>query len=359
MESTMLDSGGKPNQPPRRTIRLLLVTGLYPTPDRPTAGVFVARRAGWLRGSGVEVDVIAPTTYRGSMIRRYLRLAIRALAPSRRVDGVEAHVLLPTGLVGAIAARRRGVPVVVFAHGSDVAYTAWRHPLLTALGRFVATRADAVVANSQETAEFVRRLGGAPIVVSPGVDFTAFCPGPSERAALGLPEGRLALFVGNREPHKGADLFANGVLATSDWRGVMVGDGPSISEDPRIETRGSMPLLQLPRLMRSVDCVVMPSRREGLGLVAIEALACGTPVLSSGRGGLAEIVQQGANGIVMSELSAAAVADGLVRLEESDFDVQALRETVREHDQERTTAQLGALWRDVLAGGKGAPRRGR
>ena len=354
----MLDPGDDLDRRRRGTIRLLLVTGLYPTPDSPTAGAFVARRVDWLRASGDDVGVIAPSTYRGSVVGRYLRLAARALGRTERVDGVEAHVLFPTGLIAWLAARRRRVPVVVFAHGSDVAYTVWRHPILTALGRLVATRADAVVANSEVTAEFVRRLGGSPIVVSPGVDFAVFSPGPAERATLGLPEGRVALFVGNREPHKAADLFANGVLATPDWRGVMVSDGPSVSEDPRIETRPNVPLLQLPRLMRSVDCVVVPSRREGLGLVAIEALACGTPVLSSGVGGLAEIVRQGANGIVMRELSAEAVADGLKRLQHMDFEVQALRESVRQHDRERTTAQLDELWRHVLAGSKGARRRG-
>jgi len=341
----------------RTALRLLLVTGLYPTQDVPTAGVFVARRVGWLRESGAEVDVVAPRRYGGSVVRRYLRLAMRALGRRRAVDGVEAHVLFPTGLVGLLAAYRRRVPVVVFAHGSDVAYTVWRHPVLTKLGRLVATRADAVVANSHSTAEFVRRLGGSPIVISPGVDFSVFRPGSSERDVLGLPEGRVALFVGNRESHKGADLFVAGVLATSDWRGVMVGDGPAISDDPRIATRANVPLIQLPGLMRSVDCVVMPSRREGLGLVAIEALACGTPVLSSGAGGLAEIVREGVNGIVIRELTAESVADGLVRLQAVAFQAAVLRESVREHDHERTTAQLDVLWNQVLTESKRAPRR--
>ena len=132
----------------QRHRRILLVTGLWPTPDMPSAGSFVRDRVKGLDG----FTVIGPDRYDVPMPWRYLKLAWRALTASGRFDGVEAHVLFPTGLIGLLAARLRGIPLLVYVHGSEVTTTAHENPLYHWLARLVATQADAVVANSEDTA---------------------------------------------------------------------------------------------------------------------------------------------------------------------------------------------------------------
>jgi glycosyltransferase involved in cell wall biosynthesis len=337
---------------PGRAARLLLVTGLYPTPELPVAGVFVQQRVAMLRSSGISVDVVSARSYRRSAVRRYVGMCWEAVTRTQKIDGVEAHVAMPAGLIGVIAAARHRVPCLVYAHGSDVSFTAWRHPVLTALTRAVLRRASAVVANSAWTADWLRRLGCRdPHIVPPGVDFTLFAPDVPEREALDLPDGNLALFVGNRVAHKGVDLFVSGVLAAPGWRGVMVGDGPVPTGDPRILVRGPVDPVELARYYRSVTCLVTPSRREGLGLAAIEALASGTPVVSSGVGGLADIVVDGQNGVVMVDATEQAVAAALARVQDIDFEPEFVRESVRRHDVRTVTGEMAAIWATLIESG--------
>ena len=324
----------------------MIITGIYPTPDQPVAGIYVERRVDQLRAAGTHVRVIHPTSYTGSVVLRYLRLAAAAMTARGRFDGVEAHVLLPAGAIGLLAAMVRRLPMVVVAHGSDVSYTARRHPFLAKLARVVVGRAAAVVANSRTTAGFVADLGGEAAVISPGVDFERFTPGPSERAALGLPEGRIALFVGPADAHKGVDVFVDGVTRT-DWHGVIVGRGHGPAGD-QIRVLPALPSDDLPRLYRSVDCVVVPSRREGLGLVAIEALASGIPIVAARVGGLREVLAEGLNGVALEPLSGPDLASGLAAVAARRWDAEALRDSVRSHELRNASAKMAGLWQRIL-----------
>lgn len=325
---------------------LLVVTGLYPTPDRPTVGGFVRDRVERLRATGRNVAVVAPRSYRGSVFRRYLRLAARALVAARLAEGVEAHVFVPTGAIGVLAGWVWRKPVVVVAHGSDVLYTAWRHPVLTAVARQVARSASAIVANSNATADAVRRLGGNPVVIAPGVDSLLFSPGPSERTRLGLPSGPVALFVGPDDPHKGLDVFVDAIRRVG-WSGVTVGGTGRGPDGSGVHNRPAMDQPTLVRYLRSVDCVVVPSRREGLGLIAIEAASCGTPVVATRVGGLVEIVRDGVNGILVDGADPAQLADALARLPTLGLQPETVRDSVRAFWAPAATRRMDDLWARV------------
>src|SRR5450756_2204850 len=88
--STAVGEARRPTRVQRPT-RLLIVTNMYPTPDRPQTGPFVALRVAALRERGVEVVVAGPTGYGGSSLLRHLRIAWRALTARGHFDGVEAH----------------------------------------------------------------------------------------------------------------------------------------------------------------------------------------------------------------------------------------------------------------------------
>lgn len=333
---------------------LLLISSLYPTVDRPEVGPFVARRVDALRRRGVHVEVVAAREYRSGPIARHIRMLMRSLTAPGSFVGVESHVLLPAGLIGVAAARARHIPHVTYAHGSDVIVTARRSRLHRSAARLVARSASAVVTNSRYTASFIERLGITPAVISPGVDLFRFSPGSrgDARERTGLPaEARIAMFVGRLSERKGADVFAEAVSNAAGWRGVIVGTGelePTIvARHPAIVRAGAVPSDGVPDWLRSADVVVVPSRDEPLGLAAIEALACGIPVIASDVGGLAETIRGKSAGVLVPPGDVGAVTAALERLANDDIRAAyaaAAPASVEQHSIELATDAMAAVW---------------
>jgi glycosyltransferase involved in cell wall biosynthesis len=297
-------------------MRLLVVTTRYPTVDRPAAGTFVRDR---VQDPSLRLRLVAPRRYDGSRVGRLLRLAWDACTVRGRFDGVEGHFVLPAGPIALLAARLRRVPLVVYAHGGDVRDLAGRSPVHRWLARRVIRGADAVVTNSRHTAELAEGLGATAAVVPPGVDLARF--GPSPR-----PEGRRVLYLGGDVPHKGADIGRR--LADT-------AAGPGLREISPAD---------IPALIAAHDVVLVPSRDEPFGVVAVEAIASGRWVVASAVGGLTDVVTDGVNGSLVGdggfEAALAAVPD---------YDPVAVAATADRFGLERHWAAMAAVWDRVLA----------
>jgi glycosyltransferase involved in cell wall biosynthesis len=304
-------------------MRLLVITARYPTADRPAAGQFVHDRLADPRLSSV---VIAPPRYDRPGWLRYISLLWRAVTQRGRFDGVEGHFVLPSGVVALIAARIRGLPLVVHAHGSDVREMASRNPFYAWLARLILRGADAVVANSSETAGFVRQLEAAaePQTVAPGVDLSRYRPSPR-------PKLRKVLYLGGSQPYKGVETarrLAN-TLA-----------GPGIREIAPHE---------VPALIAAHDVVLVPSLEEGFGLVAAEAIASGRWVVARAVGGLPEIVRDGVNGFLRA--TDEELAEALTTV--PDYDPEVVAATAERFSIERQWAAMAAIWERVLEARRG------
>lgn len=198
---------------------------------------------------------------------------------------------------------------------------------------------DAVLASCTVEARQISDLYGADPdrigIVAPGVDHAFFSPGhrPQARRALGLPvDVPVLLFVGRIQPLKGLDVAVRTLAlldAHPDARLVVVG-GPSGPEG-RAEMQRVAALAQqlgvadrvlwvppqahelLSTYYRAADVCLVPSRSESFGLVALEAAACGTPVVAAAVGGLRTLVDHGRTGFLIDDrdptLFAAAVAE--------------------------------------------------
>ena len=296
-------------------MRLLVITARYPTPDRPAAGHFVRDR---LADPSLTATVIAPAHYSTPGWLRYLAMLWSALTRRGRFDGVEGHFVLPSGVIALLAARLRGLPLVVYAHGGDVREMANRNAALRWLARRVVRGADAVVTNSRETADLVEGLGATASVIPPGVDLSRFSPHP-------LPAQRRVLYLGGDAAGKGLDV-ARQVADT------LV--GPGIRE---------MNPSEIPALMSEHTVVLVPSRAEGFGLVAAEAIASGRWVVASAVGGLLDIVSEGLNGTLVADGDFAG-ALALV----PDYDPATVASTADRFSIDEHRRRMAETWSAVL-----------
>jgi D-inositol-3-phosphate glycosyltransferase len=270
-------------------------------------------------------------------------------------DVVHSHYWL-SGQVGWLARDRWSVPLIHSAHtlakvkNAALAAGDRPEPRARVIGEEqVVAEADRLIANTDdEAAQLVQHYGADPrrtLVVPPGVDLERFRPADraAARRAVGLPDDAVVLlFVGRIQPLKAPDLLLETAArmladdpALRDRLRIQVVGAPSGSglEAPRQlqELAASLGIADLVQFLppqppdrlaehyRAADVAVVPSHNESFGLVALEAQACGTPVVAAAVGGLSTAVRDGSSGVLVSGRDpadyAAAVRSVLARRE--------------------------------------------
>jgi glycosyltransferase involved in cell wall biosynthesis len=222
-----------------------------------------------------------------------------------------ARVAVPAGrsLRASAAARAHGAELLV-AHTSH-AHTcalAWRGPLVVhrwvdfpVSGGWKYRRPEGYAAVSEAVAGILRAAGARKVRVVPG----GADPLPEVPPA---PDAPTVLAVGARVPHKGHDVLAQAAAMLPGVDIGVAGDGPLLP--PGLRLLG--PREDVPALLRGCRVFVMPSRTEGLGMAAVEALQAGVPVVASAVGGLPEVV--GDAGILVPPGDPTALAHAIRRV---------------------------------------------
>ena len=309
-----------------------------------------------------------------------IRLSLPSFGPAARFldafrpDLVHVHTEGPLGLAGRRYALRRSLPLVTSFHTDFPRYA--RHygvPALAPLvwrwlawfhgsARLTHTPGDAIRDELERHGFKCARVWGR------GVDSRQFHPARRDagwrRWLAGADDSAIVLHVGRLAPEKNLGILIAAWRLARERLGqratfVIAGEGPLaarlVAELPFVRQLGFLPRASLATLYASCDLCVLPSHTETCGLVALEAMASGLPVIAADAGGLRESVRHEATGLLLAPHDPHAFADGIEALVLDPARRFALaaaaREWALERDSAREDAQLIAQYADLARRG--------
>lgn len=395
-------------------MNVLVVSRLYPRPKDPVPGIFVEEEARELaRLCNVKVVSPAPwfpplkllpkwydysqlplhETRKGLEILRprtmmlprntlfpllgfsfYLALRrwVDEIDHDFPIDLIHAHTAYPDGFAAVLLGKALGRPTVVTLHGGDVNLY-FRHYFGRKLGLWAVSGASHVIAVSESLRRTVADEYGADegkiTVIPNGVDVTRFAPMAQSEARNGLGlegESSKVLYVGAITGSKGIDYLLRAFrLLRNNREGVeliLVGQGDyqrqarllanELGIAGSVTFAGQRPNDEIPLWMNACDLLVLPSLAEGFGVVLVEAMACGKPVIATACGGPEDIVipQTGilvppADEIALSQALLDALGNG------TRFSPEVIRHrAVDNYALDRVSARIMGVYRQVLQG---------
>jgi glycosyltransferase involved in cell wall biosynthesis len=333
-------------------LRILLVTQMWPTEAEPDLGAFLLPTVRELERAGHSVSVSA-LSQRGGSATKYARLCRDAVRAARgfKPDVVFAHFLFPAGFAGLLAARAARCPLVVMAHGQDVANLD-RVALRLATAPVLRGSA-AVIANSswlaaRLTSHFPRVR---PEVIDLGVDLSQFAPTATTPASWPGAHPRF-LCVGSLIERKNVLALADAFAQLGRGSLVFVGDGPlrtQLESRPNVSVIGRIPPSEVPSWIAAADVLCQPSLLEPFGLATLEAMALERTVIATTIGGPPEFVTPAA-GILIDPHDPSALAQALADATTYPTPNPAAREAAALHDAHLQTARMAEVLQQAIAG---------
>jgi len=316
----------------------LVDTSMFFAPEGGGVGRYLAVKHAWLRGhTRWRHTIVAPgddtrdadgiRTYRAPLrVRHGYRFPLTRASWARRIAALDPDLIEsgdPYMLAWASvdAAQRAGVPAIGFYHSDVVGTAALRfgragEAIASRYARALYREFDLVVAPSRPVQARLHELGLDRVVCQPlGVDVQTFNPAHRRddlRAELGLPAStRLLVFAGRFAREKNLDVLLEAVrMLGSPYHLLLIGSGnvPHVPSNVTVQAYEHDPDA-LASLLASCDAFVHAGDRETFGLVVLEAMACGLPVVAVGGGAITELVQP--HGLIVGRRDARALAEGV------------------------------------------------
>ena len=242
---------------------------------------------------------------RGLMFKKNAKKALETLLEKEDIDIIHGHYLFPAGAAAVEVGNDHGIKTYVTAHGSDMFEVYKKQPLMRSTIKNVLKKADCVLAVSNALRHEIIATGVTGISQKTklswnSVDVAKFSveENNSFKNENGLLDKPIVMFVGNLIKRKNVNsLLEAKKIANSDYYLVIVGDGPLFKKlNKKVEDENIRDVIftgsrnDVENIIPSCDVLILPSFSESFGLVLIEALACGKPVIGSNVGGITEII---------------------------------------------------------------------
>ena len=396
-------------------LRTLLFSTLYPSSVRPGHGIFVETRLReLLRSEQVQTHVVAPVpwffssnplfgdyarlaltplreTYHGMDVQhpRYLlppkvgmniapfALALGARPAVQRLldegfdfDLIDAHYYYPDGVAAALLAWHFNKPLVVTARGSDINLIG-NAPIPRRLMQWASHRAYASIGVSRALTQAMAQLQmpvSRLLTLPNGVDLNFFHIQVQDGARIALDWPRLPtlLSVGNLVENKGHHIAIEALTRLPMFRLVIAGEGPErrgleklvqqFNLTSRVQFLGRVDQTKLAACYSAADVLVLLSSREGCPNVLLESLACGTPVVATRVGGVADIIHSAVAGRLMSGRTVSGLVEAVRSLWRQLPPRLAVRACTQEWGWQRTTDEQLNLFRELRLQTQASPK---
>ncbi len=381
--------------------RVLFITTRFPLSEGHWSGVFIYRQARAIQKLGCEVSVLAPSapgvaaqeSFGSLPVHRFAYLPERArqiaygggipanlkskpwlwagmpffglgliraaTRLARQHDIIHAHWSF-AGALASLDAVRGGKPLVVSFHGSDLAKKSGPY---AAFARRAGRAADAVVVHSRDMRRRALASGVAEakiLLIPHGIDPDDYAP---EKPRPG--RGQLVA-VGRLSQEKGFDVLLEALAllgGDTEFHLRIIGEGPAATQlktkserlglTDRVTFTGALPQAQVREALNAAGALIVPSRREGFGVVALEGMAAALPIVGTAVGALPQLVEEGVTGHLCEPENAAALARAIEKVLGDRDRCRAMGEQARRLIRERYTPAavnrpLADIYRDLL-----------
>jgi len=396
-------------------MRVLVLSHMYPLTFNEVAGIFVHEQVKALMRKGVEVRVVSPVPWTpfpinqisqkwkayseipaesiwdgikvyypryltfpkawffassGRRMYRGIKDVVGRIYQEFPFDLIHAHVALPDGYTGALLGQRLEKPLVVTIHGQDLQHTVDRNAACRRAVYYALESASRTILVSHK----LKRLGAKYfnlydklVVVPNGVDPQNVVLRPIK--SVNQEEGPTLLSVSNLVPTKGLDLNLHALQKIrknySTLRYLVIGGGPEEAKlqklrgelglEKQVEFLGQQPHHQVMKYMAACDVFTLPSWNEGFGVVYLEAMANGKPVIGCQGEGIEDFVEHGKTGLLVKPRDMDSLAEALDFLLSHPDEAKAMGERARKLVLENYTWEKNAektiqVYEEVLGG---------
>ncbi len=256
-------------------------------------------------------------------------LAIKKIYHAQKIDIIHANWLIPQGLAAVIYKKifNKKAKIICTIHGSDI--NSFNNIFSRKIKKLILKNIDYIIAVSFDLKNKIN-LSNKTTVIPPGLNLKKFKPAsPSFRLKQQLKiTGECLLFVGRLVPSKGVVYLIKALVpvtkAYPNLKLLIIGDGPEVDKLKNLSSKlnlenninflGSQKNQDLPAYYNLADIFIGPSLQEGFGIVFLEALACGTPVIASEVGGIKDIIKPDKNGLLIKPADWKGLAQKIIEL---------------------------------------------
>jgi glycosyltransferase involved in cell wall biosynthesis len=339
---------------------------MYPSDKSPTFGIFVKNQVELLRQKGLEVEILAidnPGLGKRDLVKKYFFWFLKGflfLFKGYKYDVCHVHYVFPSGLIGLFFKWIWKCKLIVTAHGGDIDKMAKKNRTISRWTFRILKEADHVIAVGERLYQEISSVYQVDkkklSLLSMGVNREIFKPNGKKRS-------KIILFVGNIIPDKGVKelIIAYSMVkkAFSDTALYLIGPTKNklfleelhalirTEQIKDVSFEGPLSQEKVSDWLNAAAVFVLPSYKEGFGLAALEAMACGTPVVGSDIGGLSYLLAEGC-GVLVPPGNCNVLAEGITSVLQSE----ELREKLiangakraDEHDQTKIARKIMEIY---------------
>jgi glycosyltransferase involved in cell wall biosynthesis len=305
-------------------------------------------------------------SYKGLGERHYQATKKVLKGNRKHFDIIHSHFLWSSGYVGAKLKADLMIPLIVTAHGFDIYELPFKDEDWRGKIEGVLNSADHIITVSQSNLRCINKLDvSTPATVIPNAfKEELFHPrNPTDcRKALGIPmDKKIILSVGMLETVKGHKYLIDAIKSIISQRNdivcVIIGTGKlqgalehqihTLGLEEHVRLEGGKPHEEIPLWMNASDIFVLPSLDESFGVVLIESMACGTPVIGTNVGGISEIITSSSHGFLAKSADASSLADAILKGLETEWSREAIVQNAKKYEWKSVSQQIIKLFQQM------------